>query len=40
MTAETNIPSLASLEYISYIDANGQLPEQFQKEVEKHLKDF
>lgn len=33
MTAETNIPSLASLEYISYIDANGQLPEQFHRVV-------
>lgn len=29
----TNIPSLASLEYIPYIDASGQLPEQFQGKV-------
>ncbi|MBV9389612.1 MAG: GIY-YIG nuclease family protein [Chroococcidiopsidaceae cyanobacterium CP_BM_ER_R8_30] len=27
------MPSLSSLEYISYIDANGQLPEQFQAKV-------
>lgn len=33
MTAETDIPSLASLEYIPYIDTNGQLPEQFQGKV-------
>lgn len=29
MTTEIDIPSLASLEYIPYIDASGQLPEQF-----------
>ena len=28
MTTETNTPTLASLAYIPYIDANGQLPEQ------------
>lgn len=33
MTSETDIPSLASLEYISYIDASGQLPEQFHSKV-------
>ena len=33
MTTETTIPSLASLEYIPYIDANGQLPDQFQVKV-------
>lgn len=33
MTTDTNIPALASLEYISYIDTNGQLPEQFQGKV-------
>lgn len=33
MTTETDTPSLASLEYIPYIDANGQLPEQFQGKV-------
>ena len=32
MTTDT-IPTLASLEYVSYIDANGQLPEQFQGKV-------
>lgn len=32
MTTDT-IPSLASLEYILYIDTNGQLPEQFQGKV-------
>ena len=33
MTAETTIPSLGSLEYIPYIDSNGQLPEQFHSKV-------
>ena len=33
MTTETKIPSLASLEYIPYIDADGQLPAQFQGKV-------
>ena len=33
MTTETDIPSLASLEYIPYIDANGQLPETFQGKI-------
>ena len=33
MTTDTNISPLASLEYISYIDNNGQLPEQFQGKV-------
>jgi hypothetical protein len=32
MTTETNA-ALASLEYISYIDENGQLPEQFQAKI-------
>jgi hypothetical protein len=33
MTTETNIPTLASLEYIPYLDAEGQLPAQFQGKV-------
>ncbi len=33
MTTEIAIPSLFSLEYIPYIDTNGQLPEQFQGKV-------
>lgn len=33
MTTETNIPALASLEYIPYLDADGQLPAQFQGKV-------
>lgn len=33
MTTETNIPSLDSLEYIPFLDAEGQLPEQFQGKV-------
>jgi len=33
MTTETDIPLLASLEYISYIDASGQLPEVFHSKV-------
>lgn len=32
MTSQTDIPSLASLETIAYLD-NGQLPEQFQGKV-------
>ncbi len=33
MSTETIIPSLASLEYIPYIDTSGQIPEQFQGKV-------
>lgn len=33
MTTEANIPTLASLEYIPYLDAEGQLPAQFQGKV-------
>ncbi|AFZ58031.1 GIY-YIG nuclease family protein [Anabaena cylindrica FACHB-243] len=33
MTTETNIPSLANLEYIAYIDDNGEFPEQFQGKI-------
>ncbi|MGJ5631071.1 GIY-YIG nuclease family protein [Nostoc sp. CALU 1950] len=33
MATETNLSSLATLEYISYIDAQGQLPEQFQGKI-------
>lgn len=33
MTTETDIPSLASLEYISYVDTSGQLPEQLQGKI-------
>ncbi|MFH7028229.1 MAG: GIY-YIG nuclease family protein [Heteroscytonema crispum UTEX LB 1556] len=33
MTTETNIPSLATLEYFPYIDDSGQLPEQFQGKI-------
>ena len=33
MTTETEIPSLASLECIPYVDANGQLAEQFHSKV-------
>ncbi len=33
MTTETEIPSLASLAYIPYIDVNGQLPEHLQGKV-------
>lgn len=33
MSTETAIPSLASLEYIPFIDTKGQLPEQFQSRV-------
>ncbi|MBW4686252.1 MAG: GIY-YIG nuclease family protein [Komarekiella atlantica HA4396-MV6] len=33
MTTETNIPCLASLEYLPYIDDRGQIPEQFQGKI-------
>ncbi len=33
MITEANIPTLASLEYIPYLDAEGQLPAQFQGKV-------
>jgi len=33
MTIETDIPSLASSEYIPYIDSNGQLPEQLRSKI-------
>lgn len=33
MNAELDIPSLASLEYIPYIDENGQIPEQLQGNI-------
>ncbi|MEO1427927.1 MAG: GIY-YIG nuclease family protein [Cyanobacteria bacterium J06633_8] len=33
MTAQTNIPGLANLEYIPYIDENGNLPEQYQGKI-------
>ncbi|MBW4500725.1 MAG: GIY-YIG nuclease family protein [Scytonema hyalinum WJT4-NPBG1] len=33
MTTESNIPALASLEYIPFIDDNGQLPEQLQGKI-------
>lgn len=33
MTTETPIPALASLEYIPYLDLEGQLPAQFQGKV-------
>lgn len=33
MTTETNIPSLDSLEYIPFLDLEGQLPQQFQGKV-------
>ncbi|MBD2384583.1 GIY-YIG nuclease family protein [Cylindrospermum sp. FACHB-282] len=33
MTTETNISSLATLEYFPYIDENGQLPEQFSGKI-------
>lgn len=33
MTTETNIPSLASLEFLSYLDEAGQLPEQLSGKV-------
>ncbi|MDZ8050868.1 MAG: GIY-YIG nuclease family protein [Aulosira sp. ZfuVER01] len=33
MNTETNIPLLATLEYVPYIDDCGQLPEQFQGKI-------
>jgi hypothetical protein len=33
MATETNLPSLATLEYTPYIDDAGQLPEQFQGKI-------
>lgn len=33
MTIETDIPALASLEYVPYIDENGQSPEQLQGKI-------
>jgi hypothetical protein len=33
MTTETNITALNTLEYLPYIDENGQLPEQFQGKI-------
>jgi hypothetical protein len=33
MTTETNLPILATLEYIPYIDESGQLPETFQGKI-------
>lgn len=33
MTSATDIPSLASLEYLPYIDSTGQIPEQLQGQV-------
>ncbi|MBD2693695.1 GIY-YIG nuclease family protein [Anabaena catenula] len=33
MTTETNIPTLASLEYVTYIDENGELPENFNGKI-------
>ncbi|MBE9034271.1 GIY-YIG nuclease family protein [aff. Roholtiella sp. LEGE 12411] len=33
MTTETNFPSLATLEYLPYINADGQIPEQFQGKI-------
>ncbi len=33
MAPETNLSSLATLKYISYIDDHGQLPEQFQGKI-------
>jgi len=33
MTTDTNIPALANLEYIPYIDENGQLPEYLQGKI-------
>ncbi|MFM2061025.1 MAG: hypothetical protein RLZZ507_695 [Cyanobacteriota bacterium] len=33
MTTENNIPALDSLEYVAYIDENGELPEQFQGKI-------
>jgi hypothetical protein len=33
MTGETDIPALVTLEYVPYIDVNGQLPESFQGKI-------
>jgi hypothetical protein len=33
MTTQTETPSLATLEFISYLDSNGQIPENFQGKV-------
>ena len=33
MATETNIPSLTTLEYIPYINENGELPEQYQGKI-------
>jgi hypothetical protein len=33
MTTETNLPTLASLEYVAYIDDVGELPEEFQGQI-------
>lgn len=33
MTSETQIPSLASLDYISYLDETGNLPEELQGKI-------
>ncbi len=33
MATQTNIPSLTSLEYIPYINQNGELPEQYQGKI-------
>lgn len=33
MSTDTNMPSLATLEYIPYIDDNGQMPEHFQGKI-------
>lgn len=33
MTPESDIPSLATLEYLPYIDDNGQVPEQLQGKI-------
>ncbi|MEA5568327.1 GIY-YIG nuclease family protein [Anabaena sp. UHCC 0399] len=33
MTNETNLPTLTALEYIPYIDENGQLPEDLQGKI-------
>jgi hypothetical protein len=33
MSLEDNIPSLASLEYIAYINQDGELPEEFSRQI-------
>lgn len=33
MTTEINIPSLTDLEYVAYIDENGELPAQFEGKI-------